>query len=112
VKPTLRTDSRKIFKTFNVGDYVMVQIFSKQFSSRTIKILYVRSAEPFKILNKLNCNDYVINNPRDYDISCTFNVNDLVDYKGFDCSTLIDKSSLKLFFERSSLSSTLKYSSH
>ena len=29
VKPTLRTVSRKIFKTFNVGDYVMIQIYPK-----------------------------------------------------------------------------------
>ena len=44
-------------------------------------MLHVRSAGPFKILNKLNCNIYVIDFPRD----CTFNVNDLVDYKDFNC---------------------------
>ena len=31
VKPILRADSRKIFKNFNVGDYVMVRIYLKQF---------------------------------------------------------------------------------
>ena len=61
----------------------MVRIYPKQFPSGTIKILHVRSTGPFKILNKLNCNTYVINLPRDYGISCTFNVNDLVDYKSF-----------------------------
>ena len=55
----------------------MVQIYPKQFSSGTVKMLHVYSAGPFKILNKLNCNTYVIDLPRDYDISCTFNVNDL-----------------------------------
>ena len=89
VKPTLRTDSRKIFKTFNVGDYVMDWIYPKQFPSGTVKMLHVRSARPFKILNKLNCNTYVINLLRNYGISCTFNVNDLVIYKGFDCNTLV-----------------------
>ena len=95
VKPTLRTDSRKKFKICNVGDYVMVRIYPKQFTSRTVKMLHVRSVEPFKILNKLNCNTYVIYLLRDYDISCTFNVNDLVDYKSFDRSPLIVESSPK-----------------
>jgi len=100
MKPTLRADGIKIFKTFNVGDYVMVQIYPKQFLSGTVKMLHVRSAGPFKILNKLNCNTYVIDLPRNYGISCTFNVNDLVDYKGFDCSSLIVEPFPKLFFER------------
>ena len=42
VKPTLRADSRKIFKIFNVGDYVMVRIYPKQFPSETVKMLHVR----------------------------------------------------------------------
>ena len=54
----------------------------------------------FKILNKLNCNTYVIDLLRDYDISCTFNVNDLVNYKSFDCSPLIIEPFPKPFFER------------
>ena len=74
-------------------------------------MLDVRSAGPFKILNKLNCNTYVIDLPRDYDISCTFNVNDLVDYKGFDCSSLIIKPSPQPFSERPPLT-PLRYSSH
>jgi len=100
VRSTLRADSRKIFKNFNVGDYVMVQIYPKQFPSGTVKMLHVRGAGPFKILNKMNCNTYVIGLPKDYGISCTFNVNDLVDYKGFDCSPLIVKPSSKSLFER------------
>ena len=68
VKHTLRTNSRRIFKTFNVGNYVMDRIYPKQIPSGTVKMLHVRSAGPFKILNKLNCNTYVINLPRDYDI--------------------------------------------
>ena len=70
----------------------MVQIYLKQFPSGTIKMLHVRNAGPFKILNKLNCNTYVIGLLRDYGISCTFNINDLVDYKGFEFSPLVKPS--------------------
>ena len=66
--------------------------------------MHVRSAGPVKILNKLNCDTYAIHFSRDYVINCTFNINDLVDYKGLDCSPLIDKPSTKSFFENSSLS--------
>jgi len=64
----------------------MVQIYPKRFPS---EIVTMRSAALFKILNKLNHNTYVINLSRDYGIGCTFNVNNLVDYKGFDCGPLI-----------------------
>jgi len=82
----------------------MVRIYSKQFSSGTVKMLHVRNARPFKILNKLNCNTYVINLPRDYGISCTFNVNDLVVCNEFDCSLLIDKPFPKSFSNIPSIS--------
>ena len=100
MKPTLQIDSRKIFKIFIVGDYVMIQFYPKQFPSKIIKLLHVRSVGSFKILNKQNCNTYVIDLPRDYDISSTFNVNNLVDYKNFDCSPLVEKPSPKPFTER------------
>ena len=63
-------------------------------------MLHIRSAGPFKILNKLNCNTYVIDLPRYYSISYTFNINDLADYKGFNCSPLIVELSPKPFFKR------------
>jgi len=66
-------------------------------------MLHVRSIGPFKILNKLNCNTYVIDFLRDYDISCIFNVNNLVDYKSFDCNPMALKPSPKSFSERPSL---------
>ena len=37
---------------------------------------------PFKILNKLNGSTYVIDLLKKFDISYTFNVEDLMDYKG------------------------------
>jgi len=53
-------------------------------------------------LKKLNCHVYVI----DFDISSIFNIEDLVDYKGFDFNStnfLIDEPSRKPIFERSSI---------
>jgi len=85
----------------------MVQIYPKLFSLGTVKMLHVRSAGPFKILNKLNCNTYAIDLLRDYGISCTFNINDLVNYKSFGFSSLNDKSSHMPFSESFSLSPLL-----
>ena len=74
----LRADIRKNFKTFTVGDCVIVQIHSKRFPSRTIKKLHTHSAEPFKILNRLNDNNCIIDLFKDFSINYTFNVEDLI----------------------------------
>ena len=60
----IQIDIWKLFKTFNVGDV----------------ILLANSTDPFQILKKLNCHIYVI----DFGISSIFNIEDLVDYKYFD----------------------------
>ena len=78
----LRADIRKRFKTFNVVDRVMVQIRLERFSPETVKKLHARSAGSFQILKKLNGNTYVIDLPQDFRIRSTFNIKDLVDYKG------------------------------
>ena len=79
----LRTDVRNKLKTFNVDDVV--------------NKLHACSANSFQILNKLNNNAYVI----DFGVNSTFNVEDLVDYKGLDFILLVEESSLELIFERS-----------
>jgi len=76
----------KKFKTFNVGDCV--------------KKLYTRSADSFQILKKLNDNAYVVDLSKNFDISFTFNVENLLDYKGPDfnfSNSLVDEASLSLF---------------
>jgi len=68
--------------------------------SETIKKLHARSAYPLQILKKLNDNAYVIDFYQDFSMSSTFNIEDLVDYKGsdFDPSNLLnDEPSLGLF---------------
>jgi len=102
----LRADVRKRLKTFNVGDYMMVWICPEWFPPGTVKKLHARSAGPFQILKKLNDNTYVIDLPQDFGISSTFNIEDLVDYKGPDFNPnnlLDDEPSLEPISERHSL---------
>ena len=78
----------------------MVQTGPKQFSSGTVKKLHVCSTGPFKSLNKLNDNIYVIDLLKIFDISYTFNVEDLVDYDlDFNPSNSLDKPSGEPFSE-------------
>ena len=69
-------------KTFDVGDFVMVRICPEQFPPGTVKKLHACNAGPFQILKKFNDNAYVINLSKNFSNSYTFNVEDLVDYKG------------------------------
>ena len=67
---------------FNKGDYVIIQIRPKQFPPGVVKKLTAHSADPFKILKKINPNAYVIDLPPDFRNSSTFTISDLVTYKG------------------------------
>ena len=67
---------------FNAGDYVIIRIRPKRFPPEVVKKLTARRAIPFKILKKINPNAYVLDLPPDYGISLTFNISNLVTYKG------------------------------
>ena len=69
-------------RTFNVGDYVMVRLRPERFPPGIVKKLHVLSVGPFQILKRINPNDYVMDLPPDFGISCTFIVGDLVPYRG------------------------------
>ena len=60
----------------------MTRIRPERFPSGTVKKLQARSAGPFKVLQQIGSNAYVIELPSDYGISSTFNIEDLVAYKG------------------------------
>ncbi len=67
----------------------MIHIRPKRFPSGTAKKLQARSAGPFKVLKWIGSNAYVIELPYDYGISSTFNIVDLVAYKG--PTTILDE---------------------
>jgi hypothetical protein len=60
----------------------MIRIRPERFPSGTVKKLQARSAGSFKVLKRIGSNAYVIELPSDYGISSTFNIEDLVAYKG------------------------------
>ena len=60
----------------------MVRIRPERYPPGTVKKLHARSAGPFKILKKINSNAYVVDIPPDFDISPSFNVEDLIAFKG------------------------------
>ena len=74
-------NSHKRMKEFIVGDSVMVKLKPERFSLRTMKKLHVRGAGPFKVLKRAGPNAYVLELPPEYDISSTFNISDMKEYK-------------------------------
>jgi hypothetical protein len=60
----------------------MIRIMPKRFPSETVKKLQARNAGSFKVLKRIGSNAYVIELSSDYGISSTFNIEDLVAYKG------------------------------
>jgi len=64
----------------------MVQIRPKRYPPGIIKKLHARSAGSFKILRKINYNAYVVDFSPDFGISPSFNIKDLIAYKGSNFS--------------------------
>ena len=60
----------------------MLQIRPERYPPGTVKKLHARSAGSFKILKKINSNAYVVDLPSDFGINLSFNIEDLVAYKG------------------------------
>jgi hypothetical protein len=78
----IHVDTRRRHMEFQVGDYVMIRIRPERFPSGSVKKLQARSAGPFKILKRVGPNAYLLDLPSDYGISSTFNIEDLVAFKG------------------------------
>jgi hypothetical protein len=76
-----RADLLKYHNALNVGDYFMIQIRPKRCPLEIDYKLQVSSARPFKMLQMIKSNNYVIKLPLNFDISSTFNMKDLSIYK-------------------------------
>jgi len=63
-----------------VGDCIIIWIRPERFSSGANRKLHARSVEPFKVLQRVGSNAYVLDLPHDFGISSTFNIEDLVAY--------------------------------
>ena len=87
----------------------MVRIRPERYPPGTVKKLHARSAGPLKILKKVNSNAYVVDLSPDFGNSPSFNVEDLIAYKGLNffpdlldesCRELISESSYYLLFSK------------
>ncbi|KAI0507337.1 hypothetical protein KFK09_013459 [Dendrobium nobile] len=79
----LYANLKRKFKTFEVGESMMVQIRLEWFPQGTIKKLHAKSTGPFKIIKKINDNAYVVDLPAEFNINPS-NIKDLVAYEGPD----------------------------
>lgn len=64
----------------NIEDYFMIQIRLESCPLRMSHKLQSSSVKPFKVLQMIESNNHVFKLPLKFDISSTFNMNDLVIY--------------------------------
>lgn len=76
-----QADLLKYHDALNVGDYFMIQIRPERCPLETDHKLQVSSARPFKVLQMIKSNNYIIKLSLNFDISSTFNMKDLSIYK-------------------------------
>jgi hypothetical protein len=76
-----RANLHKYHDVLNVEDYFIIQIKLKWCPLKTNHKLQVSSARPFKMLQMIKSNNYIIKLQLNFDISYTFDMKDLVIYK-------------------------------
>lgn len=74
------TNEHRRFKSFSVGDLVMVHLNKHRSPDGGSAKLKARRYGPFRILAKINDNAYVVDLPSNWHIPRTFNVADLAEY--------------------------------
>ncbi|PKI48453.1 hypothetical protein CRG98_031158 [Punica granatum] len=66
--------------TFKEGDLVWIHLCKERFPQGCFGKLKPRADGPFRILKRVGENAYKVELPRDYGVSATFNVSDLLPY--------------------------------
>ena len=66
---------------FKDGDLVWIHLRKERFPNRRFVKLQPRADGPFKIIQKINDNAYMVELPSDYGVSATFNVSNLSPYE-------------------------------
>ncbi|GJZ53316.1 RNA-directed DNA polymerase [Tanacetum coccineum] len=79
---------------YQEGDLVWIHLRKERFPAGRFRKLKPRGDGPFRVLKKINDNAYKIELPGHYNVSTTFNVADLLPYKGDSDDELDSRSSL------------------
>ena len=75
-------DKHRRFKSFAVVDQVMVNLQKDKFPFGEYNKIKWKKIGPFLILQKINDNAWVVDLRVNYNISKTFNIQDLLEYHG------------------------------
>ncbi|KAI4380294.1 hypothetical protein MLD38_006500 [Melastoma candidum] len=75
-------------KIFQPGDLVWIHLRKDRFPTKRKNKLMPRAEGPFKIIERINDNAYKVDLPREYGVSATFNVKDLITYEDDEPTSL------------------------
>ncbi|PKU62073.1 hypothetical protein MA16_Dca028469 [Dendrobium catenatum] len=75
-----QADKSRRERSFKPGDLVMIRVRRERFPPGTYSKLSKRKIGPYAVLKQINPNAYVIDLPKHYNTTSTFNIGDLAAY--------------------------------